>query len=615
MCGIAGCISFHNRITDHDIQKLSIINDGLIHRGPDSGGIYHDDNVALAHRRLSIIDLSSQANQPMSSNDGEVTIVFNGEIYNFEEIRRELEKEYSFRTNNSDTETIIYAYKKWGIESIQRFRGMFAIALYDKQKRCAYLIRDRLGKKPLYYCLAQNKVWFASEIFPLFNANVIQKRINDEAIYHYLSLFTVNAPATFFKDVYKLEAGQYMRIDQTGTKYIEYWNVSDAINTYTDVSFEEAVSTTKELLEQSMKLRNVSDVPISIALSGGIDSSLNLHYSALINKNNISAINVAYHKDNKYNENKLAEKLCQHYGIPLDVIHITPENLKESLHEYLGIQKDMPFGDMNTALMYIISKHARSKGHKVLLVGEGGDELGGYPIYSRINAEKRILELIPFAEHIKKLVPYRYKYMIDYIYKGTVIPRRNIHGFMEVLKKDFWNKQFYDNNSYDVMLKYTNQINNNYEDNFLRKLLNLEYKLRLPEMLLPRIDYPTMACGVEARSPYLDHRLVEYSAGLDFSLKMKYGAKSVLKQIARDELPFDIAGLPKVGFGMLMNEFINNDLPALFDKECNTLSAPIQEYINTKELMRVFDRIGLKNKPKPKLWILYALNSWLKEVL
>jgi asparagine synthase (glutamine-hydrolysing) len=613
MCGIAGCISFKNKISDHDLQKLSTLNNGLIHRGPDSGGIYHDDHVALAHRRLSIIDLSSQANQPMTSPNGAISIVFNGEIYNFKEIREELENEFDFRTN-SDTETIIYAYQKWGTEAVHKFRGMFAIALYDKHKGSVYLFRDRLGEKPLYYCHARNKIWFASEIFPLFDANIITKKINDEAVYHYLSLFTVNAPATFFKDVYKLEAGHYIHLDESGIKIIKYWDVADAINTYKDVSFEEAVTTTKEILEQSMRLRNVSDVPVSIALSGGIDSSLNLHYSALINKNNISAVNVAYHKDNKYNENKIAAELCQHYGIPLDVINITPDYLKESLKEYLNIQKDMPFGDMNTVLMYIISKHARSKGEKVLLVGEGGDELGGYPIYSRILMEKRILESIPFAEQLKKIVPYRYKYMIDYLYKGTVIPRRNIHGFMEVLKKDFWQGQAFENNSYDVMLNYTNQINNQYNDSFLRKLLNLEYKLRLPEMLLPRIDYPTMACGVESRSPFLDHLLVEYSAGLDYSLKMKYGAKSVLKQIAKDVLPINIAGLPKVGFGMLMNEYIHKDLPVVFEKECNTLNAPIQEYVNIKELMRVFDRIGLKNKPKPKLWILYALNSWLKTI-
>jgi asparagine synthase (glutamine-hydrolysing) len=615
MCGIAGCVSFKSGLTEEDIRKLERINEGLKHRGPDAHGLIHDRFVGLAHRRLSIIDLSEAANQPMSSVAGSVHIVFNGEIYNYDEIRKELERDYPFRTDHSDTETIIYAYQKWGIDCVKRFRGMFAIAIYDQENSRVYLVRDRLGKKPLYYCANKDKIWFASELYPMLNVRVIEKKINDEAIYHYLSLFTVNAPDTFFQGIRKLEAGHYLCIDRAGLKDSVYWDVADWINKETVTSYEDAIINTRRLLEESMRLRNISDVPVSIALSGGVDSALNLHYSALVNRSNLSAINIAYEVDNKYNESHIAEKLCSRYGVPLDIVRINPENLRQAMAEYLSIQKDMPFGDMNTVLMYIISRHARSKGKKVLLVGEGGDELGGYPVYARINMERRILECLPYVSSLKDIIPYRYRYMVDCCYGGTIVARRNIHGFMEVLKKDFWKKNLYSRNSYDILLKYAGQINEDHKDIFYRKILCLEYKLRLPEMLLPRIDYPTMACGVEARSPYLDHLLIEYTAGLDYSLKMKHGAKSIIKQIAKDNLPFDISKLPKVGFGMLMDGFIKYDLEKLFDEECNIADAPIREYIDIKALFRVFEKIGLKNRPKPKLWLLYALNSWLKGVL
>ena len=313
MCGIVGKISFNN-VIDADrqiIEKMALL---LAHRGPDYQGIYNDNNVVLAHRRLAIIDTANLANQPMLSDDQEIVLVFNGEIYNHTEIRKELKNKYAFRTDHSDTETIIYAYKEWGIDCIKKFNGFFAFCIYDKKKNEIYLVRDRFGKKPLYYILNDSTCYFASEAHVFFRTNIINKEFNEEAIYHYLTFLTTPTPSTFFKNVYKLEAGYYLKISKQGVEKQQYFNISDYINIDNKDSFETAVNITREKLESSMKYRNVADVGVCVALSGGLDSSLNLYYSKDINKN-IKAINIAYEKTSSFDESVISKKLADEYDV------------------------------------------------------------------------------------------------------------------------------------------------------------------------------------------------------------------------------------------------------------------------------------------------------------
>lgn len=605
MCGISGIIAY-NAISSTEEASLIAMCDAIVHRGPDHQGIWKNHSVVFGHNRLSIIDLSDEANQPMSSVDEDVIICFNGEIYNHAEIKEELEGLQKFRTDHSDTEVIINAYKEWGLEkALKKFKGMFAFTLYDIQKQTTYMVRDRMGKKPLYFSQVLDKLFFSSEIKALLKSDEIDRTINEEAIYHYLSFLTVNAPNTFYANISKLEAGTYLKYSKEGLSKNTYWNVSDAINTKCDDTYETAVSTIKEKLMQSMKYRNVSDVPIAVALSGGVDSSLNLLYSSKDNPN-INAINLEYETKHEFNESANARRFSKELGVDYTQLEINKQKFESELLTLCDVLRDMPFGDPNSVLLYYISKEARNTKSKILLVGEGGDELGGYPVYKNMLKEYRFIQKVPgFLRGLLKYIPLKKRF--DFFYNGQVVSRRQVHGFTEFEKKKFWKGKPY--NSYAVLHKLMQEIKGG---DFLRKVLNVEYKLRLPELILARVDYPTMAASIEARSPYMDYELIEYCASLPYDLKMKNGAKSMIKDVARDYLPEYITNGKKVGFGMLLHPFLTESLPKMFHKEVVEVDdAPIKKYIRASHLKKL---IGTEVDPKIgyRIWIMYSLNKWLE---
>jgi len=613
MCGITGAISFQN-IRDRDKDYIDKFNNSISHRGPDASGIWSDESVVFGHTRLSIIDLNESSNQPMLSNDENIVIVFNGEIYNHQEIRDELKDEFIFKTDHSDTEVIINAYKKWGIKALDRFVGMFAIALYDKTKEKVFLVRDRFGKKPFYITTVNYTLYFSSENQAFFKSGLLKKEFNDEAIYHYLTFLTVPAPQTFFKNVQKIEAGYYYEISKDGITKHKYWDIADYLNQENSCSFEEAKDKTEELLEKAMKYRNVADVPISIALSGGLDSSLNLFYTKQNRSDEISTINISYEKTSEFDESVIAQKYSHEQEVKYISKKISQKDFINWIEEYLSISKDIPTGDPNTALMYGISKIAKDNGFKVLLVGEGGDEIGGYPIYDKLVKLDKILKFLPdrFISLVLKIpLPNKIKKKIHSLLENPSYTRRFIFGFSERQKKKFWKKdKTY--NSYKILKSFTDEINGKFKDGFLRKLLNVEYKLRLAELLLPRVDYPSMAASIEARSPFMDHKLVEYSATLPWDIKMKSGAKTIIKDITKDKLPEYIVNAPKVGFGMLLNPFLKDIMPIWFKNDVLNKNSPIKEYIKDDFLNDIYNN-HLQNKNYGyQLWILYSLNKWME---
>ncbi len=610
MCGIAGCISLNSPVTKPESEAVVTMTHLLSHRGPDHEGFYFGKNIAFGHRRLAIIDPDAKSNQPMTDREKKLFLVFNGEIYNYAEIRKNLEKEYTFKTDHSDTETIIYAYKKWGIEFVHRLNGMFALVIYDARTNEAFFIRDRLGKKPLYYVSQRDKVFFSSEIKPFFKAEILPKEINESAIYNYLTFLTTPAPDTFFKNIRKLEAGCFLHVTGKRIEKKRYWNIADYINRNIQASGSEATNKTKVLLEQAIAYRNVSDVPVTVALSGGIDSSLNLYYSKNINPQ-VRAINLSYYKTSRYDESSLAKKYSESLGIHFQSLKINDNTIKETISEYMKIQNDMPSGDPNTFLLYYISRYLKKQGLKVLLVGEGGDEIGGYPIYLALQQEYNKYKNKYFLfSPLKNILPARYAKRFDLFYKDSMISRRHIHGFYETEKSNFWrgSKEF---NSYSVLYKYMSEIRSDLRDSFLRKILNVEYKLRLPELILSRIDYPTMAASIEARSPFMDYRLIEYSSSLDFSLKMESGAKTLLKNNAKNVLPRFLLDHPKVGFGMLLQPFYKEVLPKWFNKELISTGAPIYQFVSENYLNKLYYQNERTHFYGNKLWILYSLNKWL----
>lgn len=614
MCGIAGLIDFSG-IDKGDHHGLRKVTSALKHRGPDADGFAYGDFFALGHRRLSIVDLSSSANQPMYSTCGNYVVVFNGEIYNHSEIRRGLEKKHKFSSTNSDTEVILNSFKEWGINCIDKFIGMFAICIVDIKNQECYLIRDRIGQKPLYFINKNNRILFSSEAHSLFQFPDIETNINNKAIQSYLTFLTIPSPKSFYDGIEKLEPGTFIKINYNGTSKQTYWNVSDYLNNPLDISEKEAIDETERLLEQSMFYRNLADAKTCIALSGGIDSSLNLYYSKKLGFNP-SAINMSFgDHSNKFNENGSAKKFSEELGINLIVQNIQEGNLGGIMEEYLESQVDMPCGDPNGVLLSIMAKTVRSTGAKVLIVGEGGDEIGGYHKYVKhFNRYKRFKSYQKLYSQFSNVSPIYMLKTLDLYYKNKMVSGSHVHGFTETEQKRLLNRFDIENGSFKELTKYNSEITSGLDEEYFKQVSNLEYKLRLPEMILSRIDYPTMQHGVEARSPFMDHRLIEFSAQIPFSLRMKGGQpKYLLRKISESKLPTYIMESPKIGFGQLLTPFLNHELPKLFENEIiKTKEAPIEQFIPKKNLKYFSKQHNRNHNLGYRLWILYALNRWLK---
>jgi len=619
MCGIAGIYNYKKEEAVDERTLLEMRN-AMVHRGPNAAGswVSVDKSIGLAHQRLSIIDLNPRANQPMSDSEKKTWLVFNGEIYNFKEIKKELKNEDDFKTT-SDAEVIIYAYKKWGVDCIHKFRGMFAFGLWDERIKTLWLVRDRIGIKPLYYADIDGQLTFASEINALFKNNNLKKEISPEGIYHYLTFLTVPAPNTMFRNIYKLEAGNWLKIDSNGNIQKQcYWNPATFLNNPSyNIDEEAALQNTERLLKESVSLRMISDVPLGATFSGGVDSSLILSLMRE-KKNDLSAITVDYETISPYSESSIAEKVAKLLNIKLETHKITKEKLLLAITDFTKIQSDYPAGDPNNILLYFISNLARKTGIIVTLVGEGGDEIGGYPAYLTINKEVKLLRyffLLPpwLREIIYHFSPEIIKKGLDTNINGCIVSRRFIHAFTEREKKEMW-LSFETESSYSVLKRIMDEVEVNTKDKFLRKVLNIEFKLRLPELILARVDYPTMANSVEARVPFLDHKLVEFSLRLPSKMKMKNNeAKYLLKKILCNYIDEDLIYRKKIGFGMLLQPFLRDTLPLWFKKEfLDKNRHPLFAFLKKDYLVKLYNLHQKKKNQGFKMWTVYSLGKWLE---
>ena len=400
MCGISGVLAFKNSNFEVTAAYLARMRDTMVHRGPDGAGswISPDRRVGLAHRRLSIIDLSNAASQPMSNGDGSLEIVFNGEIYNHAEIRRELEElgRRRWKTDHSDTEVILQAFEEWGIDCLQKFRGMFAIALWDGKARRLWLIRDRVGIKPLYYSIHHGRITFASEIKALLQDPDQARAVNEEALFHYLSFITTPAPGTLFAGIHKLPPGSFLTIDAEGQRRQErYWDVLDHTTPLTGVAEEEIAERLLAELRTSVALRTVSDVPVGVFLSGGIDSSTNAALFSECATEKVKTFSVGYDKNYPGCQSELpqASQLAARLGAAHHERVLTQQDFLDFLPRMVYLQ-DEPIADPVCMPVYFLSRLARDHGVVVAQAGEGSDELfWGYEHW------KQILQLIRWNEY------------------------------------------------------------------------------------------------------------------------------------------------------------------------------------------------------------------------
>jgi asparagine synthase (glutamine-hydrolysing) len=408
MCGIVGTLSFEGSGFAVTPPYLVRMRDTMVHRGPDGDGLWvsDDGSVGFGFRRLKIIDLSDQANQPMSNEDGSLRLVYNGEIYNHAEIRRELEElgGHTWKTDHSDTEVILHAFEEWGTDCLHRFRGMFAFALWNADARELWLVRDRIGVKPLYYSVHHGRIVFASEIKALLEDPDQERRIDEEAFYHYLSFLTTPAPQTLFEGIRKLEPASWLRVGSDGTiRSARYWDVWDHTVPLVDASEEEIADRLLSELRTSVKLRKVSDVPVGVFLSGGIDSSTNAALFSEGESAPIKTFSIGYEGGQKSyrNEFEYARTMAGLVGADHHEQQLGLDDLVDFLPRMIRLQ-DEPIADPVCFPVYYVSKLARENGVIVCQVGEGADELfWGYPSWKTHLRLQRYDDL-PVADSLKR---------------------------------------------------------------------------------------------------------------------------------------------------------------------------------------------------------------------
>jgi len=629
MCGIVGIFNFSNQ--DNVNENLLIkMRDIMIHRGPDDYGLWisKDRKTGLAHRRLSIIDITKSASQPMSNEDNSIFIVFNGEIYNHFEIRPQLEKlGHKFKTDHSDTEVIIHAFEEWGIDCIQKFRGMFAFAIWDDNKKELYLVRDRIGIKPIYYYKKDGRFIFASEIKSILIDPKIKREVNIESFYHFLSFLTAPAPQTMFKDIYKIPAGCYLKIFKDGNSVInKYWDVFDNTNPLNNISENEIAEMILDELRIAVKYRKVSDVPVGVFLSGGLDSSTNLALFSEDSYEKVNSFTIGYEGENKScrNEFKYAKLMASTANANY---HEKVLNANEFINflKTLVFHQDEPIADPVCFPVYAVSKLAKENGVTVCQVGEGSDELfWGYPSWKTmlnlyklnsinyLNILKKIglLSLKIIGKEEKSYYEWLRRAINDEpIFWGGIdifFENEKKHLLSEDLKKEFKNYS-----SYEVISKIYNRfLDKAWEKTPLAWMSYLDLNYRLPELLLMRVDKMSMAVSLEARVPFLDHKFVELAMSIPQSIKSKNGElKYILKKAVKGLIPDEIINRKKQGFDVPIYEWFFKELGNFANDKLKSFSKRTN-YFNLKYLENIISKARFREQDADRLWYILNFILW-----
>lgn len=616
MCGITGWLSL-TESREVDSAVLERMRDVIQHRGPDGSGLWiaPSGRVGLGFRRLAIIDLSDSANQPMPNEDGSIQVVFNGEIYNHQYLRRELlSHNHRFRSDHSDTETIVHGYEQWGEKVVDHLEGMFAIGVWDEAGQNLFLARDRIGIKPLYITWTPSAFLFASEIKALLAHPEVQAEVEPLAIYHYLSFLTTPAPLTMFRGIYKIPAGFHCTVSADGSMQAErYWDAlpgagpeAEEMKTLSPAALRDfAVRRTRQLLDHSVRKRMMSDVPIGVFLSGGIDSSAN---AALMTKHlgrPVRTFTVGFSDHQDMNEFEYARHVAHLLNADHHEVMVDEKAMREYLPQ-LVISQDEPIADWVCIPLYFVSKLVRDSGTTVVQVGEGADEqFCGYLHYLKYMTMYRrfwkpYTGTVPaFARRLVSLLVerlmawhHRHDTYLDLLVRAgferepfwsgaTIFPEsrksrlldkkrlRPLEAPQFLQDSGMLPAAFAATDTFEIVRSFFERLDAEAPGHdILTRMVYSEFKLRLPELLLMRVDKIGMSVSVEPRVPFLDHRLVEFTMNLPQQVKVADGVcKSVLKEAMRGLIPDAIIDRPKMGFGAPMDRWIRGNFGKAMEAE------------------------------------------------
>lgn len=617
MCGIIG-------FNWEDKELLKKCMNKIVHRGPDDFGIYTDKNISLGHRRLSILDLSKRGRQPMSNENGDVWITFNGEIYNYVELKKKLEKKHNFKSN-TDTEVIIHGYEEYGTDIVNKLEGMFAFCIYDSKKKILFLARDKAGIKPIYYYLNEKDFIFCSEIKGILEYKEIERKVNLQNLNAYLIFRANSGEETFFENIFKIMPGHSAIYDLKNHKIkkLKYWDIPENENKN---SFQENLKKLKELLNDSVKKQLMSDVPYGAYLSGGIDSGV---IASLMAKNagqQIKTFSVGFEEGNsETNEAKfLAEKIdSKHFELKINRNSI--KNLPNIVYH-----TDEPLADPTCIPIYLLSKFTK-KHCTVVLTGEGADEIfAGYPQYKFMKFHDKIIKNIPKIARktmtgAVKIIPSRF-FNSFFIYAQS-LGKKGLERASNFINSENNAEQYlqqisiFNQEEQEELTESKENIYNKYQKKYfgykdvVRVCQRIDFKESMPEDLLMKLDKNSMAFSIEGRVPFLDSRIIELGFSLknDFKIKGFTKDKIILRKAMEDIVPKETMNRKKKHFFVPIDNWLSDELLSIKEELLSKKYVEKQKIFNYQAIEKIikgFDKSKLFYARQ--LWTLLTFQIWHK---
>ncbi|MBA4123873.1 MAG: asparagine synthase (glutamine-hydrolyzing) [Acidobacteria bacterium] len=626
MCGIVGFTSANSQPVNREI--LERMNACIVHRGPDDDGFYIRENVGLAMRRLSIIDIA-HGKQPIHNHDKSKWIVFNGEIYNFQELKKDLEKQGDKFYTNSDTEVILHLYEKHGADCVQYLRGMFAFAIWDERDQSLFIARDRIGKKPLLYSHQPNgDLIFGSEFRALLQHPAVSREVDYEAIHHYLTFICVPAPLTGFKQIRKLEPAHWLRWKDGKIETKKYWTLD--YSKKIKISEEDAIEETTRILREATKLRLISEVPLGAFLSGGVDSSIVVALMAQESEKAVKTFSIGF-EEQDFSELKYAKRVAEHVGAEYNEFIVKPHALEilPALVEHYG----EPYADPSALATYYVSRETRQF-VTVALNGDGGDEsFAGYdrhfamqisekyhriPRFVRKNLIESIALQIPTPTDFRNKMARAKRFL-----EAASLPReerytRWMTNFDLQSKERLYTQDFHNQVAgYDSVKFIAKYINRNSGYSILDATLLTDIKTYLPNDLLVKVDIASMAVSLEARSPFLDHKLMEFAATLPDSIKVKgRETKYLLKKVASRLVPREVIYRQKMGFAVPINHWFRGKMSKFVEENLLSEKAVKRDLFRADYVRNLItEHKADKQDNAWKLWNLLMLELWFQRFI
>jgi asparagine synthase (glutamine-hydrolysing) len=617
MCGINAIIGL--RGIDNPQKVVGLMNKAIAHRGPDAEGLWADENCVLGHRRLSIIDTSPAGNQPFHSPCGRYHLVFNGEIYNYRELAKELETHFHFKTC-SDTEVIIAAFIRWGEQCVDHFIGMFAFVLWDSQEKTAFIYRDRMGVKPLYFANKGGALVISSEVRGILASGLITAELRPDAVADFLRYQTVHQPSTILNEVHSLAPGHFLKIHEANQREFCFWSLSTHASFEADqLSKKEIHQRVYELLYSSVELRMRADVPFGAFLSGGIDSSVVVGLMSRISNRPIETFAVTF-DEKEYDESKFSSMVAKKFGTHHHEIRLSAKHFLQEVPDALNAL-DHPSGDGSNT--YVVSEVTRKQGVKMALSGLGGDEVfAGYDVFRRMSAIRRlrILEYMPLAmrrasgfamrscwpsvrsEKMAHLFELK-KFSAEYAYPITrrvLTDRQLIKLFPSIQRVP------------DALFGITSEAMS-LQLPLLSKISVAEMKGYMLHVLLRDADQMSMAHALEVRVPFLDHRLVEFVLGISDEMKFPSTPKKLLLDAVGDLIPHEVVHRPKMGFTFPWPIWMRGELRGFCEEGLESLkSVSVIRHNEVLQMWRMF-LAGSKVITWSRIWPMVVLGHWVKK--